>query len=378
MTTANRTLAALVALAAVLIAVATASAAPILSLQDDDLVNVRGAALEARLDALAATGTQVTRVDVLWREVAPRRPSNPRDPGDPAYDWSRYDQIVRGLAARNIAVIMDFYRTPAWASRDGRPSAAPRPADGARFAGAIARRYSGTFAEPGATPLPEVRRLEVWNEPNMPTFWTPQCRARPGGSVPVAPRVYAALLAASYREIKAANPRAIVIGGVVGPAGRTPTTCPPDGATGTGATDFTRRVAREKPPIDAWSLHLYPIGSPLTAFFDPSFATIPRVFRHVDKLRRGAPIYATETGYHTSYSRFHSYFVSEAQQAAWLDEMVVAASRVPRLELVTWFNFQDNPLWTGGLLRGDGSRKPSYDRFVANARTNPLPEGWLP
>ena len=45
---------------------------------------------------------------------------------------------------------------------------------------------------------------------------------------------------------------------------------------------------------------------------------------------------------------------------------------------MTWFNFQDNPLWTGGLLRGDGSRKPSYDRFVANALTNPSPEDWLP
>src|SRR5690606_23291036 len=126
-----RALAALVALAAVLITAAGATAAPILSVQDDDLVNVRGAALEARLDALAATGTQVTRVDVLWREVAPRRPANPRDPGDPAYDWSRYDQIVRGLTARGIGIMMDFYRTPAWASRSGRPSAAPRPADGA-------------------------------------------------------------------------------------------------------------------------------------------------------------------------------------------------------------------------------------------------------
>lgn len=367
-------------LAAILLCVVAgaAAAAPGLALQDDEIVNVRGAALEARMDAIAATGARVTRVDVLWREVAPTRPSDPRDPADPAYDWSRYDQIVRGFAARGIAVIMDYYRTPAWASRAGTPSAAPRPADAARFAGALARRYSGTFAPSGQTPLPEVRRIEVWNEPNMPTFWTPQCRARRGGSAPVAPRVYAALLAVAYREIKVANPRAVVIGGVVGPAGRTPSTCPADGGTGTGAQDFTRLVAQEGPPIDAWSLHLYPIGSPRKAVFDPSFATVPRVLRYVDRLRPGAPIYVTETGYHTSYSRFHSYFVSEAQQAAWVDETMVAAARVPRIELVTWFNFQDNPLWTGGLLRGDGSRKPSYDRFVANARTNPAPEDWLP
>ena len=45
---------------------------------------------------------------------------------------------------------------------------------------------------------------------------------------------------------------------------------------------------------------------------------------------------------------------------------------------MTWFNFQDNPLWTGGLLRGDGTRKPSYDRFVAQAGAFPPPAGWGP
>ena len=70
--------------------------------------------------------------------------------------------------------------------------------------------------------------------------------------------------------------------------------------------------------------------------------------------------------------------MSEAQQAAWLDETLAAAAAQPRVEVVTWFNFQDNPLWTGGLLRGDGTRKPSYDRFVAQARAFPPPPGWGP
>jgi len=45
---------------------------------------------------------------------------------------------------------------------------------------------------------------------------------------------------------------------------------------------------------------------------------------------------------------------------------------------VTWFNFQDNPRWTGGLLRVDGSRKPSYDRFAAAAAAYGPPAGWTP
>ena len=368
----------LAGLAVLLAAACPALAGPILSLQDDDLVNVRGPALESRLDALAATGTKVTRVDVLWRQVAPSAPADARDPADPAYDWSRYDQIVRGLSARGITTILDFYLTPAWASRSGEASAAPRVADGARFAGAIARRYSGTFPDPLGGTLPRVGRIEIWNEPNLPGFWSPQCARRGGRAVPTSPRVYAALLAASYREVHAASPGAQVTGGVTGPAGRTPATCPRDGRAAVGSLDFARRVADEGPPIDAWSLHLYPIGSPLQAFFVPSWSTLPQVIRQVDRLSPGAPIHVTETGYHTSYNRFHRYFVSEAQQAAWVDETVTAAARHPRVQVVTWFNFQDNPLWTGGLLRGDGTRKPSYDRFAAMAAANPPPPGWAP
>jgi hypothetical protein len=368
----------LLALVALAIAPALLVGAPIAALQDDNLVNVRGAVLGARLDALAATGVKVTRVDVLWREVAPTRPADARDPADPAYDWSRYDEVFRGLSARGISAIADFYVTPVWASRSGERTAAPRAADGARFAGAIARRYSGSFPDPIGGVLPQVRRIEVWNEPNLPGFWMPQCRNRAGRALLVSPRAYAALLTASFREIRAANPGAQVIGGVAGPAGRSPSTCPKGGVAAVGSLDFARLVADERPPLDAWSLHLYPLGSPLQAFFVPSWNTLPQVIRQVDRLAPGAPIHVTETGYHTSYNRFHRYFVSEAQQAAWVDETLIAAGRNPRVQLVTWFNFQDNPFWTGGLLRGDGTRKPSYDRFVAMAAANPPPPGWAP
>ncbi|WP_217914271.1 hypothetical protein [Miltoncostaea marina] len=374
----RRALALLGALAALAGLAGGAAAAPIMSLQDDELVNVRGAALEARLDALAATGVRVTRVDVLWREVAPTRPRDARDPDDPAYDWSRYDAILRGLRARGIATMLDFYLTPAWASRGGERTAAPRPADGARFAAAIARRYGGGHPDPAGGTLPAIRSLEIWNEPNLPGFWTPQCRQRRGRIVLESPRRYAALLAAAYREVRRVNARVEIVGGVAGPAGRTPRACPKDGRAAVGSLDFARLVADEGPAIDAWSMHLYPIGGPLQAFFVPSWSTVPRVARQVDRLRRGAPIHVTETGYHTSYNRFHRYFVSEAQQAAWVDETVQAAARRPRVGVVTWFNFQDNPRWTGGLLRGDGSRKPSYDRFAAQAAANPPPPGWAP
>ena len=355
-------------------------AAPIVSLQDDNLVNVSGPALEARLDALAATGAKATRVNVLWREVARTRPADARDPADPAYDWSRYDQIVRGLAARGVAALLDFYLTPEWASRSGAGTAAPRAADGARFAGALARRYSGTFAGPGggaaARGAPH-RGLERAQPPGLLDAAVPARAGREGAAGlarAATRRCWRRPTARSRRRTRGA----IVIGGVAGPAGSSPRSCPTDGRAAVGSLDFARLVADEGPPLDAWSMHIYPIGSPLQAFFVPSWSTLPQVIRQVDRLAPGAPIHVTETGYHTSYNRFHRYFVSEDQQAAWVDETLVAAARSPRVQLVTWFNFQDNPRWTGGLLRADGTRKPSYARFAAAAAAYPPPPGWAP
>ena len=142
--------------------------------------------------------------------------------------------------------------------------------------------------------------------------------------------------------------------------------------------DFTRLVADEGPPIDAWSLHLYPLGSPLQAFFTPSWNTVAQAIRQVDRLAPGAPIHVTETGYHTSYNRFHRYFVSEAQQADWLEQTFAMADRYPRVQATIWFNLQDNPQWTGGLYHADMTPKPALPRFTALAADHPLPPDWRP
>jgi len=340
-----------------------AAAAPIVALQDDRGPVVTDPAQRTKvLDQLAATGVKLTRVDVLWDRVAPTRPKNPSDPGDPAYDWSPYDAYLSGLAARGISAIVDFYETPPWATPSGDDNAAPRAADAAAFAAALARRYNGTFRFGGAR-LPEVRLIEIWNEPNIRQFFTPQCRrvSARGKYVYDAPREYAAILTASYRAIKRVNPDAVVIGGVAGPAGGDDCVSA-DSQVGTAT--FIAQLAREHPPIDAWSQHIYPIGGPLQAFFFPSWLTMPRLQRLVDKLRPGLPIYVTETGYHTSYNRYHRSFVSEAQQATYLVQTYQVAARYPRVQAVVWFNFVDNPFWTGGLLRANGTRKPSYAQFV--------------
>src|SRR5690349_5152877 len=41
-----------------------------------------------------AAGFSYARVYVSWAEVAPRRPAAPRDPADPAYDWSYVERTL--------------------------------------------------------------------------------------------------------------------------------------------------------------------------------------------------------------------------------------------------------------------------------------------
>jgi endo-1,4-beta-mannosidase len=88
--------------------------------------------------------------------------------------------------------------TPAWATEPGQPAPASPPADPAEYAefvGAVAERYAG-----------KVSAYEIWNEPNAVTFWYPAPD----------PAAYTELLQAAYPAIKAADPDATVIGGVVG------------------------------------------------------------------------------------------------------------------------------------------------------------------
>lgn len=351
---------------------------PVVSVQDDQLTVAPAPTLERRLDLIASTGTRVTRVDILWRDIAPRRPMSPRNPEDLEYRWGRLDAVMRGLTRRGVdTVVGDIFLTPTWASASGAQNAAPVPSDLADFAGALAMRYRGTWPDPLGGTLPELRIIEPWNEPNIGRYLAPQCRLVAGRLRPSSPALYAELLLQAGAAIRVANPHAIIVAGAAGPQGGRRTTCrSADDSQGVQLLIDAIRLRRV--PFDAWSQHIYPIGSPDTAPFFPSWNTLGTIQRELARVRPGIPILIDETGYHTSYNRSHRYFVSERQQADWVRTTWRAAARHPQVKLVTWFNLQDNPDWTGGLLRGDGSAKPSLAAFQRLAANSPRLEVFGP
>lgn len=361
---------------------APALGAPIVAIEDDLIWHyTQPAAVTERVNNIAATGAKYTRIGIDWIHIAPTRPANPEDPADPAYDWGRYDLIIGGLRSRGIGVLVTLHATPSWASNSGKVFATPRTADAASFAAAVARRYNGTYPNPLGGLLPAIQSLGVRNEPNISLFNSPQCKKVGRRWVPVAPKAYADLLIASEPKIRAANPNLIIVAGEMG-SNAANSKCGPANSS-LGSIEFTRELhkalgGKRKVPFDMWAQHIYPVGPPDRVVFFPSWKRLPEMMTVVNKMHPTGkmPLIISETGYTTSYTPYHRYFVSEAQQAAWLTLTYQVAARNPQVEMVVWFNIQDHRNWTAGLYRTDGSKKPSFDRFRTIALGSVLSPRW--
>jgi hypothetical protein len=331
------------AIAALTLAPTVAAARPFsLGVQDDRLQSAGLAEIPHRLDALRAQGVRWTRVDVLWSEVAPTQPRQPRSHRDPAYRWERYDLIFRGLARRHIHPIVTFYSTPAWEAPIW-PYAPRRLSHYRSFVVAFSTRYRRL-----------VHTYEPWNEPNIDHFFQVPGRKRI--------RVYAAMHRVAWRAIKRANPRNVVLGPSLAPVGSS-------GPFWMGVVPFVRGLAKLPPlPLDAWSAHIYPGLRPSKSVAMPSFRTIPLLLAEMDAAQRGRrlPLWVTEFGYTTNdASLYRNAGVTETQQRAYTLEAVRMMRRLPRVRAAILFNVQDNHYWPSGMYREDGSAKPLAHAFIS-------------
>jgi hypothetical protein len=175
----------------------------------------------ALFDETSAAKASVVKLDGNWRAIAGSgRPASPTDPADSAYNFSNLDAAVRDADARGLEPLITIVSAPDWAEGGTRPKGAregtwrPDPNELAKFAEAVARRYSGTFA-PAGTPLPRVRDFEIWNEPNLPVYLTPQYV----GKRQVSAELYASMLDKSYAAIKSVHRSNHVVAGATAPYG---------------------------------------------------------------------------------------------------------------------------------------------------------------
>jgi hypothetical protein len=356
-----------------------------------------------------ASGASVIRIPVSWSGVAPSRPADPTDPADPAYDWGALDSEVDLVIRAGLTPIISVNAAPAWAEGPNMPKSAtagswePNAAAFGAFATALARRYSGHYADPrqpGFT-LPAVHDYQAWNEPNLSVFLAPQWRRTRGGYAPVSPPIYRSLLNAFYAGVTSVLPHAVVATAGTGPFGD------PPGAQRMPPAQFVRAllcISVQMRPLpcpnpahfDVLAHHPYAVGAPFTGALDTDdvsisdFRKLEQPLAVAERTGRALPagpkaIWATEVSYDSDPPDPQAVpmptldrWVAETLYELWSEGV----------SLVTWFLIEDQPpdpnyadTYQSGMYFLDGRPKQAQRAFlfplVVDSRTPRRTILWL-
>ncbi len=301
------------------------------------------AEIDAALDGLAATHVRWLRVDFDWSVI---QAAGPHD-----FDWSRTDRIVDAARARNLSIVALTAYTPEWARPPGTPDKNPptNPDDYARFVSSAAQRYASLG----------VTTWEIWNEPNVSTFWSP--KPDPGA--------YTALLVRASAAIKHVEPHATIISGGLAPAS--------DNASGSqiDIRTFLTRVyaAGGGHAFDAVGLHPYSFPQlPLFPADYNTFLNTPALYQvmvdHGDAAKR---IWGSEIGAPTAGG---GGAVTDAVQSAIVTQAYQQWTAWTFTGPLIWFAYEDSGSDAFdreehfGLVDADGHPKPALNVFAAVVR----------
>ena len=322
--------------------------------------DVDDAQMRHQLDLVKASGARMTRVDVGWASLQQDGPN-----GYSTWYLEKIDRVVAAANQRGIALLMTFMNSPCWASTA--PESLKQGCAGSwwdrgvmGYAPSDPQAYARALAFLAARYGDKVAAWEVWNEPNHPDFFKAADQAG----------AYARLLKAAYPAVKAAHPRATVIGGSLSQS---------DYA-------FTQKLYALgiKGYFDAFSVHPYSDDvSPLDArsTIDPRYSFVrgvPKIREVMQRNGDSRPIWLTESGWSTSTLRTADHWrngVSEATQAAFMRQQAEQIARWPYVKVNIWFNLLDagsdraDKYSNCGLLRVNGTAKPAYAALRTAAAT---------
>jgi hypothetical protein len=342
-----------------------------------------GAADDLAYTRARAAGTSMVRLPVRWSEIAPKVPSNgfqAADEADPAYRWVSIDAQVELAAAHGLQPLLTVYEPPAWAeSKPGPQRTGAVDADAfAKFGAAIATRYDGNHGEP------RVQYWEVWNEPNVNIYLSPQFAY----GKPASPAAYRTLLNAFANAVHRVLPGNVVVAGGLSPftvnSGSTVTIGPlrfmrallcMSGGAHPHATCHTRVE------FDAWSSHPYTSGGPTHSAINPndvSLGDLPKMRNLLDAAYKAGQIassarpgfWVTEFSWDSSPPDPKG--VPLALHARWTEEALYRMWQAG-VSVVIWLQLYDDvfpgsPLQAGLYFRSGGGTsirpKPALTAFT--------------
>jgi hypothetical protein len=326
------------------------------------------------LERIHNAGATVVRINLAWAEVAPATLSpdfRAADPADPAYDWGEVDRQIKAAVAHGLQPLLTVISAPTWAQKDEpHPthlgpypinSWRPSPANLASFARAAAIRYGGSFAG-----LPRVRYWEVWDEPNLSQYLSPQLE----NNRVVSPDTYRSLVNAFANEAHAVHQDNVVAAGSLSAF----SFLTPYGRLGIAPMLFMRRLlcmstgANPKPTcnqtvsFDAWSHHPWTSGGPThhaSEKDDVSLGDLHEMHRLLNAaiqaghVRSRVPVqfWITEFGWDTRPPDPHPEAAPIALQSRWVAEALYHAWK-EGVSLFTWLVLRDRPYPSSALQSG--------------------------
>jgi hypothetical protein len=354
----------------------------------------------ASFAALKALHTQVLRVNLYWGgnkwAVANAKPTDATDPGDPAYNWSLYDRLMKYASLDNIKVVFSILFTPSWANGGAGKTVAPTdPMDLQNFAHAAAERYSGFWTPPswqqnatlgiGNTPLPVVTMWTAWNEPNSPVWLTPQYKRVGGVWRAEAAYQYAKICNAVYTGV-----HSVIISPERGPVTGEQVAC---GVTDPKGNDAPTQARSSIDPLsfliaahkfgmktfDVYAHHPYADAGTEAPSFVPTgnhkrrvqLGNINLLLNELTQLYGPKHLWITEYAYQTNPPNKTIFGVSWAKQALYMQQAYALARKNPRIDMLLWFLLKDDASktgWQSGLETTAGKHKPSWNTFLTLPR----------
>jgi hypothetical protein len=329
--------------------------------------------------AMQDIGLHENRIAVKW---------DPSSPGTIPHE-AGIDRALAEAQSRGVNVVLSLYPLRPRAITDS-PAAAGQFA---AWTASVARRF------------PAVRDFIVGNEPNVNNFWQPQYAPNRKA---ISCATYTGLLALSYDALKGVNPAINVIGVGLSPRGNdnplarsNPSTSPVRCIRDMGVA--YKASKRTRPLMDELSFHPFPnlATDPLgrgyqwpnaglanldrikQAFWDAFFGTGQPIFPESSFGRFGAlasiaaadslRFRLNEVGWQVEIvpSARGAYFgrenvatTDETTQAEIYAGAIPFIACDPAVRSLLFFHLIDDPnldRWQSGLMRADGSKRPSYD-----------------
>jgi hypothetical protein len=286
----------------------------------------------------------------------------------------------------------------------------PDATEFARFATAVARRYSGTFTDPGRSgnALPAVRYWQAWNEPNLEYDLSPQWTRTANGYAAASPTIYRSLLNAFYGAVKAVSRSNFVITAGTAPYGEPPGV-DPRGQDRMPPVQFDRDLFCEAdnagltpvscpnpPHLDALSHHPYAFKGPTWHALNADDAAVADMHKlanvltaaqHEHHVLPSGPkqLWVDEISWDSNPPDPHGVPINE--HARWVEQAMYVLWR-QGVNTILWLQICDAPAYPnyaysiqGGMYYINGTPKPAATAlrfpFVTQRKDRQTIEAWV-